>query len=398
MPARGASISIDGVYSNPAGLGFMDDGLHLSFNWQSAYQKRIVDASFALFDTDPKRYEGKASAPFIPSFQALYKMGDWAFSGSFAVTGGGGKASFDQGLAMFSAPVMAGLAAAGINSTMYDISSAMDGTQIIYGVQLGASYRINEYFSAFLGGRMNYVSGGYQGYLNVNLKPEYVGAIPPEYLPKIELDCEQTGWGVTPILSFHAKYNRWNLGLKYEFMTNLNIENKTKANSDPEGALKDYANGVNTPHDIPALLSAAIGCDILPTLRASFEYHMFFDKDAEMANNRQKHLDHNTNEYLAGIEWDAHKYVTLSGGIQFTDMGPTDDFQSDIAYSLDSYSIGLGAAINITPKLTVNVAYFWTNYDDYTKTSTNYNNTTMPGTDVLSRTNKVFGLGVDYRF
>ena len=36
MLARGASIDIDGVYSNPAGLAFLPgDGLYLSLNGQS---------------------------------------------------------------------------------------------------------------------------------------------------------------------------------------------------------------------------------------------------------------------------------------------------------------------------------------------------------------------------
>lgn len=48
--------------------------------------------------------------------------------------------------------------------------------------------------------------------------------------------------------------------------------------------------------------------------------------------------------------------------------------------------------------LNLNIAYFWTTYDDYTKTSENYNNTTIKGTDVYARTNKVFGLSVDYHF
>ena len=53
--------------------------------------------------TTVRNYEGKASAPVIPSVHAVYKKGDWAFSGSFAIVGGGGKASFDNGLPMFDA-------------------------------------------------------------------------------------------------------------------------------------------------------------------------------------------------------------------------------------------------------------------------------------------------------
>ena len=393
MPARGASIAIDGVYSNPAGLGFMEDGFHLSLNGQSAYQTRTIDATFPLFGENSRRYEGKAAAPFIPSIQALYKKGNWGISGSFAISGGGGKASFDKGLALFDSKVIAGLTQAGISSDMYTINSAMDGRQYIYGFQLGATYKINEFLSVFGGGRMNYVNSGYEGYLyalsNADSKTSFYD---------IELDCSQTGWGITPIIGADVKYGRWNLGLKYEFIANLNIENKTKKNSDPNGALADYRNGVNTPHDIPPMFMAAIGYEILPSLRTTIEYHQFFDKDAGMANDKQKYLTGNTNEYLAGIEWDINQLVSLSGGYQKTNYGLADDFQNDISFSLDSYSIGLGGAVKITPQLTMNIAYFWTNYEDYTKVSENYNGLPLSGTDVYGRTNKVFGLGIDYKF
>ena len=53
MLARGASIDIDGVYSNPAGLAFLPgDGLYLSLNGQSAYQTRNIDMTFPLFPED----------------------------------------------------------------------------------------------------------------------------------------------------------------------------------------------------------------------------------------------------------------------------------------------------------------------------------------------------------
>ena len=50
MIARGASIDIDGVYSNPAGLSFLShEGFYLSLTGQSAYQTREIDANFQLF-------------------------------------------------------------------------------------------------------------------------------------------------------------------------------------------------------------------------------------------------------------------------------------------------------------------------------------------------------------
>ena len=75
----------------------------------------------------------------------------------------------------------------------------------------------------------------------------------------------------------------------------------------PESELEAYKHGVNTPNDIPAMLSVAAAYEFLPVLRASVEYHFYDDKNAGMADGKQKYLTKGTNEYLAGIEWDVIK-------------------------------------------------------------------------------------------
>lgn len=408
MLSRGATTEIDGALSNPAGLAFLPtDGFHMSLSIQSAFQTRNIDASCEGLGLN-KYYEGKASAPVIPSLFAAYKMGDWTLSGFFGITGGGGKASFDDGLPMFDAMVIGGLGAQNIPSKAYSLKSYMDGKQYIYSVQLGLTYKVTDWLSAFAGGRMNYFTGGYQGALNAsaatNLPLPTGGTIPAgTELIGIDLDCSQTGWGFTPVIGLDAKWGKLNIGAKYEFMTNLNIENSTKANSlrmigAAESELADYKHGVNTPNDIPSMLSIAASYEFLPVLRASVEYHFFDDKSAGMAGGKQKFLTKGTNEYLAGIEWDVTKHLTLSCGGQITDYGLSDNYQSDTSFSCDSYTLGFGAKLNLTARAALNVGYMWTTYEDYTKKSQNYNNTGLSGTNIYSRTNKVFGASINYRF
>ena len=434
MLSRGATFEIDGALSNPAGLAFLpNDGFHMGLSVQSAFQTRNIDASFytyngiamnngspVMVDGKPvptksdnpinKYYKGKAAVPVIPSVFAAYKKGDWTISGFFAITGGGGKASFDDGLPMFDAAAMAGIfqgsipghLTPGVQSplvtpNMYDINSAMDGKQYIYSLQLGLTYKINDWLSAFAGGRMNYFTGGYKGFLNAHLKEAYGGG----ELMNLELDCDQTGWGLTPVLGVDAKFGKFNIGAKYEFKTNLNIENKTNNLKYPDSAeslVGSYKDGVNTPNDIPSMLSVAVAYEFLPVLRASVEYHFYDDKKAGMAGDKQKYLTKGANEYLMGIEWDVTKQLTLSCGGQITDYGLSDDFQSDTSFSCDSYTLGVGAKVKLSERAALNVGYMWTTYEDYTKTSKNYSGTGLPGTNVYSRTNKVFGLSIDYRF
>ena len=425
MLSRGATFEIDGALSNPAGLAFLpNDGFHMGLSIQSAFQTRNIDASFMTYSgldlSNPaapvptvsdqpysKYYKGKAAAPVIPSVFAAYKKGDWTISGFFGITGGGGKASFDDGLPMFESLAMAGIFQSSVEKyketqgqspivtpNMFDINSAMDGKQYIYSLQLGLSYKVNDWLSVFAGGRMNYFTGGYEGYLDAKLKENYGG----KNLMNLALDCDQTGWGLTPVIGVDAKFGKFNIGAKYEFKTNLNIENNTKKNTDENGALAAFKHGVNTPNDIPSMLSVAAAYEILPVLRASVEYHFYDDKKAGMADGKQKYLTKGTNEYLMGIEWDVIKRLTLSCGGQITDYGLSDNFQSDTSFSCDSYTLGVGAKVVLSERANLNVGYMWTTYEDYTKKFSNYNGTGLPGTNVYSRTNKVFGVSLDYRF
>ena len=117
---------------------------------------------------------------------------------------------------------------------------------------------------------------------------------------------------------------------------------------------------------------------------------------------KQKALKHGTHEFLAGVEFDINKTFTVSAGAQRTDYGLSDDYQSNTSFSCDSYSVGVGGAITLSSQVKINVGYFWTMYSDYTKNvpagNPGYNGTTMPGQDIYSRTNKVFGMGIDYKF
>ena len=178
---------------------------------------------------------------------------------------------------------------------------------------------------------------------------------------------------------------------------------------------KDYEHGVNTPNDVPALLTVGVSYEILPVLRASVGYHHFFDSAAGMSNGREKYTGNGTNEYLAGMEWDVCKWAQISAGMQRTKYGIEDGYQTDMSFSVSSYSFGFGAGFNLAKNLKLNIAYFWTNYENYTKNMDAYNNmpeklqamglsaevaqaAKIPGTDVFSRTNKVFGIGLDYKF
>ena len=420
MFARGATTEIDAAYSNPAGLAWGHEGFQLSINFQKPWQHRDIECSIPKYlGTDfNKKYEGVASAPIVPALFASYKKENWAFSAMIGIVGSGGFVEYDEGIPMFEVPIRAMLAQAGMTPDKYNYSANMKGKQYIYGGQFNITRKINDNFSAAIGIRANYYDGYNRGFVNANMT-----AVPANVdLLDLQLDCIQRGWGFAPIVSFDYHNDDLTISARYEFRTKIATENDTRTlsarikNTDPETAAKmpyiegaaalqmfgdkvaAYQDGVETRYDMPSLLAVAVGYNFTPQLRAALEYHFFDDKHAKMANDRQKTLEHGTNEFLAGIEYDINKKFTISCGGQRTDYGLSDEYQQNTSFACDSWSLGLGGAWNITEKARLNVSYFCSLYSNYNKTQTNYMGTPYTGTETYSRTNHVIGIGLDYKF
>ena len=420
MMSREASIGIDGVYYNPAGVVFLGDGHHLSINWQLAYQDRTIKNDYSLFTNNvnnpitPREFKGEAFAPVIPSFQYAYNKGRWSFQGNFALTGGGGKCTFDNGLGSFERIVAeTAMAACGLARTVdgtlgsvlgrevsmfgsdqafgaggkYSFNSYMHGRQYYFGLSLGAAYKVSDNFSVFGGVRGIYATTNYYGYvedIKVGNMPLYMVLDPTKKdAANIELSCDQSGIGFTPIIGVDFKTGKWNFSAKYEFKTRMRLKNKSvnlvpsignlpanlssqmtqiltaqftqaglpaeqavakaeaaatavlanqtvqktmlglknQFDTELDEAIGEYADGKKIAADIPAYLSVGVGYSPIDPLRINVGFHFFDDKNAKAYNNRQEKLDHGTLEYNAGVEYDINKKFTVSAGWQSTNYG-----------------------------------------------------------------------------
>ena len=475
--ARNASLAIDATYYNPAGLVFTPDGWRFSVNSQTVLQRRDIDATFAPFaystaGTTTKRFEGKATAPIVPTLMASYKKGDWAFSAVAGVFGGGGKASFTSGLPQFEANValvptitqaiaqkatamIAALPAGALPpaaqagfaklidpikaANKYSVDSKLEGLQYVFGLQAGASYKINQHLSAYLGARLSYAYNTYTGYIrNIQVSgadgtmhhaPTYFGAIAvgakaaepivnnlpdalkqqvqpvlavPGLLAKNTLDkrieVKQTGIGLAPIVGLNFNYEGLNVGARYEFRTAIRVKNTTEAN---DSGMEQFADGAKVANDLPAVLGVGASYRILPTLTAAVSYNHFFEKSANMAGDKQKTLKGNTNEYLFGLEWNALDWLDVSGGVQITRKGVSDAYQSNIHFDMSSTSYGLGVGLHLTKEAQLNLAYMISSYGDHKKTVSTYAaqpalGIALPGSEVYTRKNQIFSIGLDY--
>lgn len=495
-PARDGAIGIDGVYSNPAGVAFLDNGMHLSINWQAAWQTRQIDTANPLFalgyknnGQTLKHFEGSATAPFIPSVQAAYNTDKWSFQFNFAVHGGGGKCTFDNGLGSFESVIaekaaafgqlnqLQQLSALGVpgvakipTATGYDMNSFLEGKQFYFGFTLGAAYKINEHLSVYGGARILYGSASYKAKIsdinvvtptgNVTLE-NYVGtvgaamteagafaanpanqqamvqglamnlmqkgmdqqtavatatatvtngltslngaaqqlsatgeALSPYLRDGVNLQSDQSGVGIAPIIGVDYKIGNFNLAAKYEFRARMSLKNEsTVKEASVIPAINKFQDGASIREDSPATLALGAQWSVIPSVRINAGYHHFYDCEAKRYNNEQKLLNGGTNEYLGGVEWDPVKKLTISGGVQVTRYGLADEFMNDMSFVTNSWSFGVGAKYQITDKVAVQAAYFKTCYDHYTTAA----NTAGVSNDFY-RTNRVAGVGVDINF
>ncbi len=429
-PARLATMELDGAYSNPAGLAWIGEGWHLSFGWQTIKQERDIKSTFAGFagnmnhqNQGTRTFDGDVFAPIFPTLDAAYQKGNWTFSSHIGVVGGGGKAKFDNGLPMFEAPISLiapALDAAmssmpGYNIAGYSSEMALTGEKYIYGIQLGATYKLfdnkgslKQGLSVHLGARASIVSNHYVGHLrNVNVYNNGEPFSPTPYLGSnpalqamsngIELDCKQSSWGIAPIIGVDYRIGNFNFGARYEFKTNISLENDTKI-AEPGAILNEFgfADGANVDNDIPAILAVGAQWSVLPQWRVMAGWNMYFDKDAEMNGGKQKLLDGNTWEITAGTEYDINKTFTVSLGYQKTTYGLTDAYQSDLDFNANSFVLALGLRANINKHVSIDAGCFKSFYEDYEKVQKNYNGSGLDLKDVYLRENYTFGVGVTW--
>ena len=353
MMSREASIGIDGVYYNPAGVVFLGDGHHLSINWQLAYQDRTIENDYSLFTNNvnnpitPREFKGEAFAPVIPSFQYAYNKGRWSFQGNFALTGGGGKCTFDNGLGSFERIVAeTAMAACGLARTVdgvlgsemfssdkafgktgkYSYNSYMHGRQYYFGLSLGAAYKVSDNFSVFGGVRGIYATTNYYGYvedIKVGYMPLYMVLDPTKKdAANIELSCDQNGIGFTPIIGVDFKTGKWNFSAKYEFKTRMRLKNKS-------------VNLVPSIGNLPANLSA----QMTQILTAQFTQAGL---PAEQATAKAEA---------------AAAAVLANQTVQKTMLGLKNQFDTELDEAIGEYADGKKIAADIPAYLSVGVGY-----------------------------------------
>ncbi len=513
MMSRNASLGIDAVYFNPAGLIKLQNGWHFAINNQSVFQTKTVNSGFPFLNDG--YYEANVTAPVFPSAFAVYKKNNWAFSMGFGPNGGGGAAEFERGLPSFEIPIskvvpgLAGLKQISDNYdvTGYDADLYFQGSSIFWGIQVGATYKISEVFSVFGGvrympsvnaykgsikniqlqvagqmhpasgwldqtsGEVNAISqqaagaaniyyGGAQqvqpiidgGGGNYNLQQlegagkitateraqiegglkllgipqENIDAMPMStiqgtyktagdtydatskklagvatslsetggQLGDKEVDVEQTGAGITPIIGINISPNEdWNIGIKYEHKTYMTLKNKTK--KDDLGLFPD---GADVNSDVPGFISVGVGYRGVKKLEVQFSYNMYLNKGVDWGFNirdkSHREVDGNGFDTGLGLQYSITDNFAFSVGALYADMKVADSYQSEFSYSLPSFTPAAGIEWGLGERLVLDAGVSNTFYFDKEVTFTDPD--VGPYKDTYGKSTLVFALGLSY--
>ena len=392
MMSRNATTDIDAVYYNPAGLVKLADGWHLYLSNQTVFQTKTVVNTFPLLNDG--NYEGKVSVPIYPDAYVAWKKGNLVISLGFGPNAGGGSADYAKGLPSFEtgmAMLPALISSMGIPTSAYSADIAFKGSSIFLGYQANVSYALSDAFSLAAGIRYISAKNTYEGHLkSVMINPTmpplgmsgsmmsavtffqtlgtaglmnpYVAAYYSAMLSDKNVDAEQTASGFTPILSAHFNpIPELAVSVRYEFNTALEFENKTT--EDGTGMFPD---GIKTHQDIPGFLALGADYALSPDFRASLSLSYYFDKNADW-DGREDLLDKNSYDLSVGLEYDLSEMFTLSAGYMYSFVGMTDDYQSDMAYDLNSNTFGFGGRIRLNPNFDIDLGVLFSSYSDYGK-------------------------------
>lgn len=226
-------------------------------------------------------------------------------------------------------------------------------------------------------------------------------------------DVEQTASGYTPILGVNLSFSeRLNIGIKYEFATELEFTNDTKEDIltgfTPEGTpVTMFPDGQKFNNDIPAMLSLGVDYGITDKLRLSLGTHYYFDKavdygkkiEGEYVENDQV-IDDNFMEFAGGLEYRLNELLRVSAGYLLTKTGVNDYYQTDLAYSLTSNTIGGGLGISVNENFMINLGVGYTAYKDGEVTLSHefVDGTIFNPIEKYDKDNLFIAVGLDFSF
>lgn len=169
MLSRNASMDIDAVYYNPAGLFKFDDGWHFSLNNLTRHQEDKITSQYSLLRSG--YYDGEGLSEISPSLFLLYKKKSLTLSFAWLPVVSEVPVVYGSGIPSLELGPSSLKRIAGVGITDYRADISFTARSVFGALQAGANYDLGDDVSVFMGARIVAGRNVYNGYIrNIGVK------------------------------------------------------------------------------------------------------------------------------------------------------------------------------------------------------------------------------------
>lgn len=410
---RNASTGSDAALHNPAGLAFLPvDGLYLGFGNQFIAQERTVTEANPMLESQGlSKYEGEIRAPLFPTLQAAYKTGDLTLYAHGGPLGGGGEGTYDQGIPKFDNMILgfaSGVAAkvkatvdtgyqrniaaspggiagihvtdGGTTSLRYSRDLSFVGDEMTLGGTFGAAYKLLPNLSVSGAYRFSYARNSYKGTAKVSSLGVAVqgsqgatGVATGGYIDTlltattnhvldslwrdVEVDMVQTGIAHGAVLGLDFKPDEvWNLGIRFEWNGEMQVENDTRTMKAPDGLipyLAPYADGAKSKITEPMILAGGVSWKGVKDLTLESSWTYGFD---ELVDHDGLEKDYHNSLFAGfGARYQVTERIEGAVGYAYDWAFKEDVARDEIDPDIPFHFVAVGCNVQATPRLQVNL-------------------------------------------
>ena len=377
--AQNGMINNASVYYNPAGLVHLQNGTYFHAGIELAVGEEKMNYNGQELKADLLQP--------IPNF-AMYKVEDdsalfWTFGG----IAGGGDLKYKDGVpgtAVISDIVNNSPLSGMLKGEITTEKSSAEGKNIYAQTTLGKTWKVDDKLSLSVAGRVVYGVRKLKGDIQVE------GSQVLDYYKqnRATLDSERTAWGYGAQFGVNYKATeRLNLAMRYDSRVKMNFkakasERKVELSKLSNSTLPDlgfstfypeYADGVKSRRDLPAILAAGMSYKVTDNWTVALSGNYYFNKDAKMDRIKQESIlgskvveakYDNGWELAVGTEYRLSPKWAVLGSINYADTGAKVSSYDDVEYALNSVTLGTGLKYNPdeTTEWVFTVAHFF--YDE----------------------------------
>jgi long-chain fatty acid transport protein len=231
-----------------------------------------------------------------------------------------------------------------------------------------------------------------------------------------EGDIEQKGSGWAPIIGVNLSLmeSKLNIGMKYEFETNMVLENNVADGKgfaigmDATGnKVYMYNDGEEVNSDMPAMFSIGADYKVTDKFSVAIGGHHYWDKQANYGKkidgvyvDNDEVINKGLWEFALGMEYKVSEKLLFSLGYLHTQIGVKEIYQSNLSYTNSSNSIGFGGAYKVTPAIELNLGFGYTTYESFDKNfdhDLGGSGTLVPVVESYDKDNMFIAIGLDFK-